>query len=97
MSDVTLFYEDLQESASDFRGLFSLLQFDAADLVGDDPGVAAPIGRYHLKTGMDRGIDDLHDAARDGWSQASDLAESVSAISSAFSELDEELSGTEDW
>ncbi len=95
MSDVTLFYEDLQESASDFRGLFSLLRFDAADLVGDDPGVAAPIGRYQLKTGMVRGVDELHDAATDGWSHASALAESVSSISSAFSELDAELSGTD--
>ncbi|MBO9627394.1 MAG: hypothetical protein J7484_13600 [Microbacterium sp.] len=94
MSDVALFYDDLQESAADFMTAESALVVDTADLSGDDPGVAAPIGRYQLKTGMDRGMDELHTASADGGATASDLAAAVSNISSAFSSLDDELSGT---
>ncbi|WP_067194428.1 hypothetical protein [Microbacterium sp. XT11] len=94
MSDVALFYEDLQQADRDFTTAFTSLHFDAANLVGGDPGVAAPLGRYHLMSCMDRGIGKLKDAAIDGWTSASAIADSVSAIASAYSALDDELAGT---
>lgn len=90
---VELFYDDLHESATDFTGAASTLQFDVPCLSGDDPGVETPIGRYQLKVELNRRMDQLHDASFAYWEAGMALAETISAITSKYSDLDEELSG----
>jgi hypothetical protein len=90
---VELFYDDLQESATDFTGAASALQFDVPCLSGDDPGVETPIGRYQLKVELNRRMDQLHDASFAYWAAGMALAETISAITSNYAALDQELSG----
>lgn len=93
MTAVDLFYDDLDESASDFTEASTQLQFDASRFPGDDPGVDAPIGRYQLQAEMNRGMDLLHDVAAMHGDAGSALGKALFAIAADYSELDEELSG----
>lgn len=93
MTTVELFYDDLHEAAVDFTGAASPLQFDAACLRSDDPGVDVPIGRHPLRVELNRRMDQLQDASFAHWEASLALAESLSSIRSKYSALDEELSG----
>ncbi|MCK2035384.1 hypothetical protein KZC51_04465 [Microbacterium sp. SSW1-49] len=93
MTAVELFYDDLYESETDFTGAVSTLQFDVPCLRGDDPGVETPIGRYPLKVELNRRMDELYDASSAYEDAGMALAEALSTIRSAYSALDEELSG----
>lgn len=93
MTDVAVFYDDLQESAADFTNAATNLQPDVVNLLGDDTGVGAPAGRHELKSEMNRRLDRLHDATAAQGESASALAASVSEIASSYARLDAELSG----
>lgn len=93
MTAVELFYDDLKESVTDFTGVASTLQFDVPCLSGDDPGVETPIGRYPLKVELNRRMDQLHDASFAYWEVGMALAEMITAITSNYAALDQELSG----
>ncbi|WEK61807.1 MAG: hypothetical protein P0Y60_03375 [Candidatus Microbacterium colombiense] len=93
MTTVELFYDDLRESETDFTGAAASLQVDVPYLRGDDPGVEAPIGRYPLKVELNRRMDELHDASFAYWEAGMALAKTLSAITSQYSALDEELAG----
>ncbi|WP_406247496.1 hypothetical protein ACI7YT_17925 [Microbacterium sp. M] len=93
MTDVAIFHADLSAAGSAFSEASLDLQFDITSLIGDDPGVEAPIGRNQLRAELNRRIDELHDAVFSSWESASALSSSAFAITSRYSELDEELSG----
>lgn len=93
MTDVAIFHADLYEAGSSFSAASMDLQSDTTNLVGDDAGVEAPIGRNQLRAELNRRIDELHDAVFSYWEATSALSSSAFNITSRYSELDEELSG----
>lgn len=93
MTDVAVFYDDLQESAADFTNAATNLQPDVVNLLGDDTGVDAPAGRHELKSEMNRRLDTLHDVTAAHVSTASALAASVWEIAASHASLDAQLSG----
>lgn len=93
MTDVAIFHADLYQAGYDFNTASINLQSDTPYLIGDDAGVEAPIGRNQLRAELNRRMDELHDAVFSYWEATSALASSAFAITSKYSELDEELSG----
>ncbi|MFB7249296.1 hypothetical protein [Microbacterium sp. NPDC056234] len=93
MTDVAIFHADLYEAGSNFSSASIDLQSDITSLIGDDPGVEAPIGRNQLRAELNRRVDELHDAVFSHWEASSALSSSAFAITSKYSLLDEELSG----
>ncbi|WP_460798146.1 hypothetical protein [Microbacterium sp. GXF0217] len=93
MTDVAIFHAELSQSGSAFSTAALDLQFDITNLIGDDPGVEAPIGRNQLRAELNRRIDELHDAVFSYWESTAALSSSAFAITADYSELDEELSG----
>lgn len=95
MSEVQVFYDELQSSASDLADAAFVLQTDASNLVGGDAGVDAPIGRYTLKTAVDRQVDVLREATLAHREASAALRTTLSNITDRYSGLDVELTGEE--
>lgn len=95
VTDVQVFYDDLQEAASDLADAAFGLQEDASALVGDDSGIAAPVGRYELKTAFDRQIDLLREVTLTHQGSSAALRTTMSNITDRYSDLDVELTGEE--
>ena len=95
MTDVQVFYDQLHEVAMDLADASFVLQTDASNLAEDDSGVAAPIGRYELKSALSRQIDALREATLAHQESSAALRTTMTNITDRYSDLDVELTGEE--
>lgn len=95
MTDVQVFYDQLHEVATDLADASLHLQTDAANLAVDESGVAAPIGRYELKSALSRQIDALREATLAHQESSAALRTTMTNITDRYSDLDLELTGEE--
>ncbi|MFK0403795.1 hypothetical protein ACIQTT_15815 [Microbacterium sp. NPDC090225] len=95
MTDVQVFYDQLHEVATDLADAAFDLQTDASNLAVDDSGVAAPIGRYELRSALSRQIDVLRDATLAHQEASAALRTTMTNITDRYSDLDVELTGQE--
>lgn len=93
MTDVQVFYEQLRDAANDFADAAFALETDAANLAAEDSGVAAPVGRYELKSALARRIEALRAAALAHQEASAALRTTMTDITDRYSELDVELTG----
>ncbi|KAA9084974.1 hypothetical protein [Microbacterium radiodurans] len=95
MSDVEIYYHALTSAADAIQMRVSDAIMDNADIQGDDTGVENPAHRVALRLEMNRRLSGLHRAVLDRTTAASEVAASLSAIATRYSDLDVELTGTE--
>lgn len=93
MSDVEIFYAELNDAARSLTTATSEVLTPAAGLQGDDTGVENPAHRSALRLEMHRRLTALHDRVYDRVESGDDLAAAISAIASKYSDLDVELTG----
>lgn len=93
LTEVQVFYEELRAFAYEYTDAAFVLQTDASNLAATDTGVDAPIGRYGLKTGVDRLVDVLRDATLAHQEASASLRTALTNITDRYSDLDVELTG----
>ncbi|CAH0215514.1 hypothetical protein SRABI76_02376 [Microbacterium oxydans] len=93
MSDVEIFYAELNDASSALTSATYEVLMEAASLVGEDTGVENPAQRSGLRLELHRRLTALHDAAYDRIEAGDALASSISDIASEYTGLDAELSG----
>lgn len=93
MSDVEIFYAELNDAASGLTSATSEVLTQAANLQGEETGVENPAHRSALRLEMHRRLTALHDRAYDRIESTGSLAAAISAIASKYSDLDAELTG----
>ncbi|MGW9156730.1 hypothetical protein [Microbacterium sp. NPDC055665] len=94
MSEVQVFYDELRAAAFDLADAVFVLQADASNLAGDT-GVDAPLGRYSLKSALDRQVDALREATLAHQDASEALRTTLTNITDRHSDLDVELTGQE--
>ncbi|MBW9094185.1 hypothetical protein JNB62_10865 [Microbacterium jejuense] len=93
MPDVEVYYHELTSAASAVQTASQRAIEAAADLSGDDVGIANPAHRPGLRLEMHRRFTALRTAVRDHAVAASGVGGDVQAIADKYSELDAELNG----
>ncbi len=93
MSDVEIFYAELNDASSALTTATYEVLMEAANLIGEDTGVENPAQRAALRLEMHRRLTALHDAAYDRNEAGDALAAAISAIANKYTELDAELTG----
>ncbi|GGM39433.1 hypothetical protein [Microbacterium saperdae] len=93
MSDVEIFYAELNDASSALTTATYEVLMEAANVIGEDTGVENPAQRAGLRLEMHRRLTALHDAAYDRNEAGDALAAAISAIANKYTELDAELTG----
>ncbi|WP_334149211.1 hypothetical protein [Microbacterium sp.] len=93
MSDVEIFYAELNDASSALTTATYEVLLEAANVYGEDTGVENPAQRAGLRLEMHRRLTALHDAAYDRIEAGDALAAAISAIANEYTDLDAELSG----
>ncbi|WEK61974.1 MAG: hypothetical protein P0Y60_04230 [Candidatus Microbacterium colombiense] len=93
MSDVEIFYAELNAASSSLTTATSALLMEAANVQGEDTGVENPAQRAGLRLELHRRLTALHDVAYDRIESGDSLAAAITAIATKYSELDVELTG----
>ncbi|MEU4017168.1 MULTISPECIES: hypothetical protein [unclassified Microbacterium] len=93
MSDVEIFYAELNGASSALTTATTQLLTEAASVQGEDTGVDNPAQRVGLRLEMHRRLTALHDRAYDRIESGDALAADIAAIAAKYSELDVELTG----
>ena len=93
MSDVEVFYADLNSAASTVHNAKINLQSDSPSLSSSDTGVENPAGRASLEAELGRRIAGLRELIQDRVLVAEDLAALLWGIAAKYEDLDVELTG----
>lgn len=95
MSDVQLFYAELTSGASILQTAAAELLAENANISGDDVGIENPSQRAGLRLEFHRRLSALKTASGSRAEEGYAVASALTAISNRYSELDVELTGSE--
>lgn len=93
MSDVEIFYAELQHASSTVDTAITGLLFESADLDSEDTGIGNPASRPALRLALHRHLTGLSEAVRARVAGGSQVSASARRIADRYSELDVELTG----
>lgn len=93
MSDVEIFYAELNNASGVLTTATYEVLMEAANVVGEETGVENPAQRAGLRLELHRRLSALHDTAYDRIATAGALSAAISAIANKYSQLDVELTG----
>lgn len=93
MSDVEIFYAELQTTSGTVDTAVTGVLLDSADLNADDTGIGNPASRPALRLALRRHLADLSEAVRSRVEGGSQVSASARRIADRYTDLDVELTG----
>lgn len=93
MSDVAIFYAELQTASSTIDTAITAVLFESGDLGAEDTGIGNPAARPALRLALHRHLSGLGEAVRARVASASQVSTSAHRIADRYTELDIELTG----
>ncbi|MEV7633122.1 hypothetical protein AB0N64_12005 [Microbacterium sp. NPDC089318] len=93
MSDVEIFYAELQTASSTVDTAIAGVLLESADLGAEDSGIGNPASRTALRLALHRHLSGLGDAVRARVDSGSQVSASARRIADRYTDLDIELTG----
>lgn len=93
MSDVAIFYAELQTASSTIDTAITAVLLESGDLGAEDTGIGNPASRPALRLALHRHLSGLGDAVRARVESGSQVSASAHRIADRYTELDIELTG----